>query len=171
MDRAGKEAVVEKFRKKFKDAKVAILADFRGLNVEKINDLRRELGSSGVQFTVIKNTLAKLAISGTDFEPLDDKFEGPIAIAFATDDVIAPAKILSDFIKKNEILKIMGGVLEGQLLDEAKISELAKLPSKDQLIGQLLSVMLGPVRNLAFLLNEIPRRLVSTIDGIRKQKE
>ncbi len=171
MNKAGKEAVVADVKRRFKEAKVAILTDFRGLNAGQITDLRRELRSGGVEFFVVKNTLAKLAVADTDFVGLKEKFDGPIAIALAGEDVIAPAKLLTSFIKENETLEIKVGMLEGELLNVNQIEELAKLPSKDVLIGQLMSLMMGPVTNLACLLNEIPRRLVSAIDEIRKQKE
>ncbi len=119
---------------------------------------------------VVKNTLVRRALKGTDFGPLDAHLEGPTAIVTSADPV-APAKVLSDFAKEHKNLKILGGVLEGQALDVAGIEALAKLPSREVLVAKMLGTMMAPVQNFVGVLAAVPGGFVRVLEQIRQQKE
>ncbi|NBI30339.1 50S ribosomal protein L10 [Chengkuizengella marina] len=150
-----KQQVVAEVKEKFEKNACTVVADYRGLNVTDVTELRKSLREAGVEFSVIKNTLARRATEGSDFESINGHFVGPTAIAFSKEDVIAPAKILSDFAKKNENLKIKAGILEGQVVSVDQINALAALPSREGLLSMLLSVLQAPVRNFALAVKAV----------------
>jgi large subunit ribosomal protein L10 len=141
MERTQKETVVTDFRALLDSARSVVLAEFRGLSVGKTDALRRSLREGGVTFRVIKNTLAKRAIEGTDLAVLSDRLVGPTAWAFSTEDPITPAKLLVDFIRETkEGLTVKAGYLDGKALDADAVEALAKMPGKDELRSKLLSL-------------------------------
>lgn len=171
MNKQSKEALVAEFAEKLKVAKAAFLADYRGLNVEQANALRRKLQSVGVEYRVVKNTLLRLAAKDTAVACLDDYLVGPTAIALVTADPVAPAKALVDFAKLNNVFELKAGMLDGKLLAVGDIKALAELPSREELIAKMLGSMSAPASNFVGVLAAVPRALVCALAAIRDQKE
>lgn len=171
MKKQSKEVVVAEFAEKLKVTKAAFLADYRGLNVEQTNALRRKLKDAGVEYRVVKNTLLRLAAKDTDSACLDEHLSGPTAIALVNDDPVAPAKALVEFAKQYNVFELKAGMLNGKLLSVADIKDLADLPSREQLIAKMLGSMNAPVSNFVGVLAAIPRSLVQVLAAIKDQKE
>ncbi|MGL4819215.1 MAG: 50S ribosomal protein L10 [Bacilli bacterium] len=144
-----KKVVVAEIAEKLRASKTTVVVDYRGLNVAQVTELRKQLREAGVEFKVYKNTLMRRACEEAELAGLNENLTGPSAIAFSNEDVIAPAKILNDFAKKNDALKIKAGIIEGNVSTEAEIKALAELPSREGLLSMLLSVLQAPIRNLA----------------------
>lgn len=171
MLRREKERVVEELHEAFQDVKVAILSDYRGLNVAEMTALRSRLRQASVNYRVVKNALIKLALKNTELEPLVDQISGPTAIAFSRHDPISPAKILQEFSRQQPKLEIKGGIVEGRVVDEGSIRRLADIPSRKVLLGQLVSVLGGgPVRLVTVLAFNL-QRFLQVLEAIRLQKE
>lgn len=168
--RPEKVAAVAELKTKFSKAKSVVLADYRGLNVAQATKLRRKLRENGVEFKVVKNTLAAIAAQEAGIEGLDPLLVGPIAIAFSSD-AVAPAKHLNDFAKENKQLDIKGGVLEGVVIDLAKVKALADLPSREVLLAQVVGGMQAPLYGLGFVLSATLRGFANAVDALRRQKE
>src|SRR5699024_449678 len=134
-----------------KDSQTTIVVDYRGLDVEEVTELRKNLREAGVDYKVYKNTLARRAIQDTDLADLEETLVGPTAIAFSKEDVVAPAKILHNFAKDHEALEIKGGAIEGEIATLDQIKELATLPDYDGLLSMLLSVLQAPMRDFAYV--------------------
>ncbi len=166
-----KKKIVEDIRKRFLESKVVILTDYKGLDVEKINELRRKLKQSGAEYKVIKNTLLVRASEETDISLIKDSFKGPSAVALSCDDPVTPAKILTEFADEHESLEIKVGVMNGKIFDLTAIKKLSALPSREALLGNLLSVMSGVPSAFVRALNEMPRRLLNVLQAIKEQKE
>lgn len=171
MDRSTKEQVVEDLRGEFGGVQAIIVSEYRKLTVAKVVELRKKLRESGVKYRVVKNTLAKLAIEGTDKEFLGKYLSGPMAIAWSASDPVAAAKVLSDFAKDNEALSIKAGYLTGQELDPAGIKALAELPSKDELRAKFLSVLNAPASKLVTVLSQAQRDLLSVFAQYKEKLE
>jgi len=168
--RTEKEATVAELREKFQGAQAAIVTEFRGITVAKVNELRRALEKEGAVYRVVKNTLVRRAVEGTEYGVLAGEFTGPLAVTWAYEDPVAAAKALTKFAKDNSVITIRCGALGGKLLDSAQIEALAKLPSREQLLGQLLSVLVGPMRNLVGVLSGVPRSFVQVLHAIEEKK-
>ncbi|MCI8566035.1 MAG: 50S ribosomal protein L10 [Lachnospiraceae bacterium] len=150
-----KQPIVSEISELLNDAKAAVLVDYRGLTVEQDTILRKQLREAGVTYKVYKNTMLHLAFKGTDFEAMDEKLEGPTAIAVSDTDASAPARILFEFAKKAPALELKGGVVEGTYYDEKGIQVIATIPSREILLGKLLGSIQSPITNLARVLNQI----------------
>ncbi len=146
-----KQVRVEEITEKFKGAATAVVVDYRGLNVSQLTELRKQLREAGVEFKVYKNTMTRRATEVAGLEGLNEFLTGPNAIAFSSEDVVAPAKIINDFAKKNEQLEIKAGVIEGTIASADDIKALAELPSREGLLSMLLSVLQAPMRNFALV--------------------
>ncbi|HLG28527.1 MAG TPA: 50S ribosomal protein L10 [Paenisporosarcina sp.] len=146
-----KKVRVEEITEKFKTAATVVVVDYRGLTVGQITELRKQLREAGVEFKVYKNTMTRRAIEVLGLEGLNESLTGPNAIAFSTEDVVAPAKIINDFAKKNDKLEIKAGVIEGAIATSDDIKALAELPSREGLLSMLLSVLQAPMRNFALV--------------------
>ena len=144
-----KQAVVDEITDKLKSAASVVVVDYRGLNVAKLQNLRKQLREAGIDFKVYKNSMSRRAAEAAGLEGLNEHLTGPNAIAFSNEDVVAPAKILNDFAKKNDKLEIKAGVIEGAIASEADVKALAELPSREGLLSMLLSVLQAPMRNFA----------------------
>lgn len=169
-----KEAAVEALKASFGKANVAVVADYRGLSVKEITDLRRRVQKAGGDLTVAKNTLIKVATKGEDqWSGLDSILAGPTALVFGFDDIAAPVKALSDFAKEKRAVKvkIRGGVLDGKAVDVKGVESIANLPTKPVLLAQLLQVMNGPITGLVNVFMGNQRNLVYALEAIRKQKD
>jgi large subunit ribosomal protein L10 len=165
-----KVQLVEEFSAKLATAKAAFVADYRGLNVDQVNELRGKLRDAGVEYRVVKNTLLRLAAKGTDFECLSEYLQGPNAIAIAQEDPVAPAKVLSEYAKDSKFFELKTAVLEGKILNETEIKALAELPSREVLLGKMLGSINAPVSNFVGVLAAVPRSLVQVLGAIRDQK-
>jgi len=142
---------------KFRESTTTVVTDYRGLTVAQVTELRKKLREADVEFQVLKNTLVRRATAQTDLTELDQHLTGPTAIAFSKD-VVAPAKILAEFAKKNDALKVKGGVVEGKVVDLDQIKALAELPSREGLLSMLLSVLQAPMRNVALAVKAVAEK-------------
>ncbi|GFN33407.1 50S ribosomal protein L10 [Paenibacillus xylaniclasticus] len=153
-----KQLVVDEIAAKLRNSSTTVVADYRGLNVAQVTELRKELREAGVEFQVLKNSLVRRATASAELTELDAVLTGPTAIAFGVNDAVAPAKILNSFAKKNEALKIKGGVVEGRVVGVDQIKALAELPSREGLLSMLLSVLQAPVRNFALAVKAVSEK-------------
>lgn len=153
-----KQPVVEEISANLKDAQSIVLVDYRGLTVEQDTRLRKELREAGITYKVYKNTMMNFAFKGTDFEALTQYLEGPSALAISDSDATAPARILCKFAKEASKLEVKGGMVEGIAYDAAGIAEIAKIPSREELISKLLGSLQSPITNLARVLNQIAEK-------------
>lgn len=153
-----KQEAVDVVAAKLRESVSTVVADYRGLNVAQVTELRKQLREAGVEFQVLKNTLLRRATAAAELTDLDEVLTGPTAVAFGTNDAVAPAKILNDFAKKNEALKLKGGVVEGRVIGESEIKALAELPSREGLLSMLLSVLQAPVRNFALAVKAVAEK-------------
>jgi large subunit ribosomal protein L10 len=165
-----KQQIVEDLKGKLATTKVVIVTDYKGLNVAQMTDLRRKLSEANVEYRVVKNTLLTRAAEGTDAALLADVFKGPSGIALSFDDPVAPAKVLTQFAKDNKKLEIKAGVMDGKVLDLDAISALSKLPSREELLAQVLSAMNAVPSGLVRALADVPRRMVNVLNAIKDQK-
>jgi large subunit ribosomal protein L10 len=166
-----KKAIVKALNERLGRIQVAILTDYKGLDVAAINDLRRKLREENVEYQVVKNTLLLRAAEGTDAALLKDYFVGPSAVALSYEDPVAPAKVLTQFAKDHEALEIKAGVMEGKVLDLTDLKALADLPSREVLLGQLVGVLNNVPTSYVRLLAEVPRQMLNVLTAIKEQKE
>lgn len=153
-----KQPIVEEISANLKGAQSAVLVDYRGLTVEQDTQLRKALREAGVTYKVYKNTMMNFAIKGTEFECLSSLLEGPSAIAISTTDATAPARELAKFAKTAEALEIKGGVVEGVQYDAAGIANIAKIPSREELLSKLLGSIQSPIANFARVMNQLAEK-------------
>lgn len=144
-----KKVQVQEIADKFSAAASVVVVDYRGLTVAQVTELRKQLREAGVEFKVYKNTLSRRAAETAGLEGINEFLTGPNAIAFSNEDVVAPAKIINEFAKKNEALEIKAGIIEGTVASVEDVKALAELPSREGLLSMLLSVLQAPVRNFA----------------------
>ena len=144
-----KSVQVQEIAAKFEAASSVVVVDYRGLTVGQATELRKQLREAGVEFKVYKNTLTRRASEIAGLEGINEFLTGPNAIAFSNEDVVAPAKIINEFAKKNEALEIKAGIIEGNVSSAEDVKALAELPSREGLLSMLLSVLQAPVRNFA----------------------
>lgn len=166
-----KKAQVEELHEKLQKAAIIILTDYKGVTVESINELRRKLKEAGAEYRVVKNTVLRRASENTDTAVVSDFYKGPTAVVLSYDDPVAPAKILSEFAKGNDKMEIKAGALNGSLLTPENIIALSKLPSREELLSQLLSVLIGVPTGLVRVLNAVPGQLVNVLTAIKDKKE
>ena len=150
-----KQPIVQAISEEIKDAQSVVLVDYRGLTVAQDTELRKQLREAGIVYKVYKNTMMKRAFEGTEFEGLQECLEGPSAIAISKDDATAPARIICKFAKTADKLELKGGVVEGTVYDVAGLTELSKIPSREELLSKLLGSIQSPITNLARVLNQI----------------
>lgn len=153
-----KQETVDVVTAKLRESVTIVVADYRGLTVAQVTELRKQLREAGVEFQVLKNSIVRRATAAAELSELDEILVGPTAIAFSAEDAIAPAKILSDFAKKNDALKVKGGVVEGKVVGVDQIKALADLPSREGLLSMLLSVLQAPVRNFALAVKAVAEK-------------
>jgi large subunit ribosomal protein L10 len=165
-----KKEVVAEVSARLANAQALVLAEYRGLPVEKITQLRARARASGVYLRVLKNTLARRAVQGTPFEKLADQMVGPLAYGIS-DDPVAAAKVLHAYAKENDKLVIKGGAMPNLVMSAKEVGNLAMLPSRDELLAKLMGTMQAPVTKFVQTLNEVPGRFVRTLAAVRDQKE
>lgn len=168
--KAFKSEKVDAIKAKVEKAQVAILTEYKGYSVEEITKLRRALQKDGGDYMVTKNTLAKIAIKGTEYEVLSELLKGPVAIAFGFDDQVSPAKAVSKFIKESKKGVILGGALDGKLLSAKEAEDLAKLPSKEELYAKILGSINSPASGIALSINAVMAQLTRAMAAVRDQK-
>jgi large subunit ribosomal protein L10 len=165
-----KQAVVAEVASRLAGAQAVIVAEYRGLDVGRVTQLRAKARKSGLYLRVLKNTLARRAIRGTPFEKLAERMVGPLMYGIAQDPV-AGAKVLSEFAKENELFVIRGGAMANTVMSEKDVKALALLPSREELLAKLMGTMLAPVAKLVRTMNEVPGKFVRTLAAYRDSKE
>jgi large subunit ribosomal protein L10 len=165
-----KEAVVTDIKQKFEKSKTVVLADYRGLTVGEVTELRKKMREAGIDYKVLKNTMTSRAAKAANIEGLDQYLSGPTAVAFSYNDYAAPAKILAEFAKNHKKLELKAGVLDGKVIDFESVKNLAELPSREVLLGMVAGMLQAPVRGLVTVLAGPLRNFVCAVEAIRKQK-
>ena len=166
-----KKSIVADVNEAARNALSAVIADYRGLTVEQMTTLRREARSGGVYLKVVRNTLARRAVEGTEYACLKESFSGPTVLAFSQEDPGSAARVMKAFAKENEALEIIALSIGGQLLDGGQIDVLANMPNLDQARAMLMSVMMAPVTKLARTLNEFPARVTRVMSAVADEKK
>ena len=154
-----KKAIVANIKEKFEKAQTVVLVDYRGLTVAEDTELRNQLRQSGVEYMVLKNTMINLATKEMGFDQLASHLEGPTAVAFGMTDMIAPAKIISEFSKKTKKMTIKCGICDGAYLDEAGVQALANLPSKEVLIAKIMGSMMSSVSKFVYCVEALRKKM------------
>lgn len=170
LNRQEKAVVIEEVSAEVAQAKAIVVAEYRGLSVGKVTDLRKQARGAGVYLRVLKNTLARRAVQGTPFEGLADSMVGPLIYGIGSDPV-AVAKVLSNFAKDNDKLVVKGGAMANQVLDVNGVKALATLPSREELLAKLLGTMQAPIATFVRTLNEVPTKFVRGLAAVRDQKQ
>jgi len=166
-----KEAIVAEVAEVAKSAYSAVGAEYRGLTVADMTDLRVQARQAGVYVRVVKNTLAKRALADTEFACMADALTGPLVLAFGQQDPGSVARVVKDFAKTHDKFQVRLIALSGQLLDPSELEKVAKMPTYDEAISLLMAVMKAPIQKLTSTLNEVPSKLVRTIAAVRDAKE
>src|SRR3954471_20073037 len=161
--------MVSEVAAKLAGAQVVLVAEYRGLDVERVTQLRAKARKSGLYLRVLKNTLARRAVKGTPFEKLTEQMIGPLMYGIAQDPV-AGAKVLSEFAKENELFVIKGGALQNSVMSAKDIKALALLPSREELLAKLMGTMQAPVAKLVRTMNEVPGKFVRTLAALRDHR-
>jgi len=169
LNRSEKAVVVEEVGAVIASAQAIIVAEYRGLGVGAITNLRRQARGSGVYLRVLKNTLARRAVAGTPYEGLADQLVGPLIYGISKDPVAA-AKVLNDFAKGNDKLVLKAGAMPNFVMDAAAVKALASMPSRDELLATLLGTMQAPIATFVRTLNEVPGKFVRTLAALEKKK-
>ncbi len=170
MDRSGKAAIIEAIKARANEASFAVITDFKGMTVEELTNLRVGLRKAGGEYHVVKNTLARIALTGGTHDVIKDKFHENCGVAFGFDDPVAVAKALSDFAKQSKIFQLRCASLDGKSMAADQVDALAKLPNKEQLLGQLLGTMNAVPTNFVSLFANILRGLLYALKAIEEQK-
>ena len=168
---AEKKVVVAEVADVAGSAHSAVAAEYRGLTVIQVDELRAKARTDKVYLRVVKNSLARRALEGTEFECMNEQLSGPLLLAFSQEDPGSAARVLRDFAKANDKLVIKLAAVGGQLLDSSEIGRLANLPTRDQAISLLMAVMKAPTEKLARTLKEVPGKLVRTVAAVRDSKQ
>ena len=153
-----KKAVVAEIKEKLVAAKSVVLIDYRGLTVAEVTELRNQCRKAGVEYAVLKNTMVSLAAKEAGIEGLDDYLKGPTAVAFGMEDAVAPAKVLTEFIKKTKKTEVKCGLLDGQILDAAGVEALAAIPSREVLIAKIMGSMMSAVSKFVYVVEAIRKK-------------
>jgi large subunit ribosomal protein L10 len=166
-----KETEISELSKRLSKVQAAIVSHYAGINVQKVTEFRASLRKQGVEYKVIKNTLASRAVIGTSLESLKDQFTGPTALAYTETDPVALAKVLTEFAKKEQKFVIRAGALNGALLNKSQVEALATVPSREILLGRLVGSLQSPYAGLVYTLSGILRKFVYALDAVRRKKE
>jgi large subunit ribosomal protein L10 len=170
MNREEKAQTVAALKERFQKTSVTLLAEYQGLKVSELTKLRQELRKTDAEVKILKNTLAGLALKGTEMEPLSKFFVGPTAVVTSAKDPVTPAKVLVKFVKEFEKAKIKAGFLSGKVMTPAEIETLSKLPSREEMLAKMLGSMQAPAQNLVNVLSALPRQLATVLAAIRDKK-
>lgn len=165
-----KQEVVAELGAEIAKAQTVVLAEYRSLTVADMTDLRKKARNAGVYLRVVKNTLARRAVAETPFQGLAEQMTGPLAYGISADPVAA-ARVLSDYAKTNDKLKIRGGSMANQVMSAQEVARLASMPSREQLLAQLMGTMRAPVAKFVQTMNEVPGKFVRTLAAVRESRE
>ena len=168
MDKTGKQAALKELEGVFEGAGAVVVTHYSGLSVAEMTGLRTKLREKGGQLKVVKNRIAKIALMGKGGDAAQNLFQGPVAIAFAEDPSV-PAKVTSDFAKDNEKLKLIGAIMDQDVMDEKGVEVLANMPSREELLATVVARLLGQARQIATRINSPGQQLAGAIDAIREQ--
>ncbi|NTV51352.1 MAG: 50S ribosomal protein L10 [Desulfobulbaceae bacterium] len=170
MKREEKASIVDELNGKFSKAKIAIVADYRGMPVSALEGLRRELRKSNSEIKVAKNTLLRRAVKGTSFEPMGEFFKGSTVVAISYDDLVAPAKALTGFLKDHPNFEIRSASMDGRVLSTQDLIALSTLPSREVMLSRLLSVMNAVPTSFVRVLNGVPTKMVYLLNALAEKK-
>jgi len=169
--KADKQDVIDQIKDQFQQSSSAICVDFRGVNVEKITQFRRQVKDASGNYQVVKNTLARRAIAETPFQELGQFLVGPTGIIFCQGEPMEPAKVATAFVKEtNGALQIKGGIVDGSVFDAKGIEQVSKLPSRQEMLSQLVSSLQSPISGLVGTLEGVTREFVYTLQAVADQK-
>ncbi len=171
MNRAQKTQAIEELSERFGRSPIAVVTDYRGLNVAQITELRRKIRDAEGEYLIAKNTLTRIAIADTESAAINEWLSGPIGVAYGYGDAVAIAKAVDEFAKDNEALEIKGGVLDGEALDAGQLKQLAKMPGKDELRAQLLALLMTPATQLVRVLSAPAQQVVQVLTARSQQEE
>ncbi len=167
----GKKAVVAEVKEVASSALSAVVAEYRGISVSDMTELRVKAREAGVYLRVIRNTLAKRAVEETEFACMQDAFVGPLVFAFSIDAPGAAARLMKDYAKENDKLIVTALAIGGEMMGPEQLGTVASLPTKDEALAMLMSVMLAPVTKFVRTINEVPTKLVRSVAAVRDQKQ
>jgi len=170
MPTAQKEQLVEEIKNRFNDSGAVLLADYRGLSVKELEQLRVKLREAGAELTVYKNSLTEIAMRELALPSMTEYLSGPTAFVFGGEDPVAPAKVLTQFAKEHKALELKGGLVENQVVDAESVKAIATLPSREELIAKLLGTMLNPIVGFARVLNGPTEAFARTVQAVADQK-
>ena len=161
--------IVSEVQNKLENSSGVYFADYKGLSVSKVTELRRNFRTEGVEYRVVKNNLTKIAAKNAGIDGLDDLLVGQIGVAFSKDDPTAPARAIKNFLKDESSLEVVGILFEGQIFDASKYEELANLPSREELLSKLVGGLSSPMSKLVGTLSGSMSKLVGTLNGLKNQ--
>jgi large subunit ribosomal protein L10 len=164
-----KATAIGELTQKMERAKLAVVTDYRGLKVRDLADLRRQLRGAQVEYVIAKNTLLRIAARNTGVQGAESMLEGPTAVAFCYEDIVAPSKTLADFARTSRILNVRGGLLDGRVIGPAEVTRLATLPPREQLQAELVGSIGGPLAAVVGVLNGALQQLVGTLEARNEQ--
>lgn len=170
MAKPEKVAAVDTVKERISRSKSIIVTDYRGLTVAQMTDLRTRLRKEGVEYKIVKNRLAKIALRDSGMDTLDDFLKGTTALAFGIKDPVGPAKVLTAYAKENEKLKVIGGLMDNRVINVASITELSQMPSREVLLSRMLGSLTSPVQKLAYGLHQTVAKVVYALDAVARQK-
>lgn len=170
LSKAAKNELVKEFNDVFKANPSVMVVEYKGLTVKDLETLRANLKKADAQLKVVKNTLLRIAAKDTQIERINDLFDGPTAVAICEKDPTAVAKVFVDSLKKLPLLKIKGGIVEGSVIGEGQISDLSKLPSRQELIAQFLGLLKSPVSNFLGTLTQLQSRVIYALNAVKDTK-
>ncbi|HBK54607.1 MAG TPA: 50S ribosomal protein L10 [Syntrophomonas wolfei] len=165
-----KQKIVKEIEGKLQDSMLVVFADYRGIKVEEITDLRNKLRMPGVEFKVLKNTMTEFALQNTGNPEVISHIAGPNVVLFSKEDPVSPTKVIYDFIKQYKKLEVKVAILEGQMVLPDRVKALSELPPREVLLAQVLGTMQAPITSLVYVLNANIGGLVNVLDQIRQQK-
>ncbi len=170
MNREKKGEIVAQLTERLSQSPNIYLTDFTGVTVKAITDFRRQLRAAGVDYTVVKNTLAVRALEAASVAGVEDVLDGPTAFVFAGEDPLAAAQLLTEFSKKHDDFTVKAGLVDGQRVDAADVKRLASLPSRDELLGQLAGLMQAPMQGFVGALDGLLYQMVGVLEALREQR-